>query len=625
MHVNSNSGPRLMAIFALMLADSVVAQVPTPVFRDVSVAAMVSTSGGSYTYTYSLTNPRTNTLLVKVVDLDLKSDGRMALATPFPGRTGFQGLDGNNGFVYWGPGDANRTPPGMAFEGFGLTSPAPPTVRKIIVEPYILDYIRAIREDREAHGQEWDPAEQNAIELPFILELKTLGPLAVTVGSFEHWDTYIADVAQAGQLGWISDPTLLAGIQGNLTAARQAAVAQDSNTVQVRLQAVIDAIQASTPAQRTSEGYALVLFNAQALQPTIAKPHEVKLTVTPPSASYRLGETAMVTASLVDVVLGRPIQGTRLNIRVAAGPNEGEVSAEGPTDDQGRFALAYTGRLLGDDDIVACFPGGEEVPPQCLHAGVKWQGGADLAITLWSPPLLKTAPGNEFVVHEETSNIGDFPAPPSVTFYFMWNGQTGALIGQRDVPGLAPGAASRVDDLRFTVPADLPAGLYTLAACADGEDTVAETNEANNCSDSNLLNQIAIIPATPNRPPDCSKAAATPNLLWPPNHKLVPITITGVTDPDGDPVTITITGITQDEPTNGLGDGDTAPDGFGVGTSQAQVRAERSGTGNGRVYAISFRAEDGKGGSCTGVVKVGVPHDKKDTPIDDGQKYDSTK
>ncbi|HKR79276.1 MAG TPA: hypothetical protein VJR69_06205 [Nitrospira sp.] len=38
------------------------------------------------------------------------------------------------------------------------------------------------------------------------------------------------------------------------------------------------------------------------------------------------------------------------------------------------------------------------------------------------------------------------------------------------------------------------------------------------------------------------------------------------------------------------------------------VRAERSNQGNGRVYRISsFRAYDGKGGSCNGAVQVGVP------------------
>ena len=87
-----------------------------------------------------------------------------------------------------------------------------------------------------------------------------------------------------------------------------------------------------------------------------------------------------------------------------------------------------------------------------------------------------------------------------------------------------------------------------------------------------------------------------------------------------------ITGITQDEPVNGLGDGDTAPDGYGIGTIQAQVRAERSGTGNGRVYAISFTADDGNGGSCSGKVRVSVPHDqgKGSVPVDDGQNYNST-
>jgi hypothetical protein len=99
-----------------------------------------------------------------------------------------------------------------------------------------------------------------------------------------------------------------------------------------------------------------------------------------------------------------------------------------------------------------------------------------------------------------------------------------------------------------------------------------------------------------------------------------------VTDFDGDPVTITITGITQDEPTNGLGDGDESPDGGGVGTSTASIRAERTGTGNGRIYTIHFTALDGNGGACDGSVVVGVRHDqwKKGDAADDGQIYDST-
>jgi hypothetical protein len=124
--------------------------------------------------------------------------------------------------------------------------------------------------------------------------------------------------------------------------------------------------------------------------------------------------------------------------------------------------------------------------------------------------------------------------------------------------------------------------------------------------------------------PDCSSAAPSSATLWPPNHKFHSVSVNGVTDADGDAVTITIDGITQDEPVNGKGDGNTSPDGAGVGTDTAEVRAERSGKGDGRVYEISFTADDGNGGTCEGSVNVGVPHDKKDTPTDSGQDYDST-
>lgn len=111
-----------------------------------------------------------------------------------------------------------------------------------------------------------------------------------------------------------------------------------------------------------------------------------------------------------------------------------------------------------------------------------------------------------------------------------------------------------------------------------------------------------------NSPPDCSGALAQMIRTWPPNHQLEPVTITGVTDPDGDPVTITVTGISQDEPVNGAGDGDTCPDATIVGGA-ARVRVERSGNGNGRVYTIAFTAADGFGGMCSGSVDVCVPHD----------------
>jgi len=138
--------------------------------------------------------------------------------------------------------------------------------------------------------------------------------------------------------------------------------------------------------------------------------------------------------------------------------------------------------------------------------------------------------------------------------------------------------------------------------------------------------EVSIFVQNVNDPPACERAQAQPRVLWPPDHKLVPVTVTGVSDPEGNRVHFTITGVTQDEPVNGLGDGDTAPDAVLRGAT-ALLRAERSGTGNGRVYRIEFRATDDVGGTCTGSVNVQVPRSLKPgvLVLDDGQLYDSTR
>jgi len=127
-----------------------------------------------------------------------------------------------------------------------------------------------------------------------------------------------------------------------------------------------------------------------------------------------------------------------------------------------------------------------------------------------------------------------------------------------------------------------------------------------------------------NDPPLCDTAEPTEGFLWPPNHKFAPVGIVGVSDPDDDEVTITVTGVTQDEPVNGLGVGNFGPDAV-LQAGEALLRRERSGLGNGRVYSVGFVADDGKGASCTGVVSVCVPHDRRRPVgcVDDGQAYDS--
>jgi hypothetical protein len=141
--------------------------------------------------------------------------------------------------------------------------------------------------------------------------------------------------------------------------------------------------------------------------------------------------------------------------------------------------------------------------------------------------------------------------------------------------------------------------------------------------------EVAVNVLNANDPPRCDLAAASPAQLWPPNHKLVRVDIVGVTDPDSrDAVSITVTGVTQDEPVTGLGDGDTTPDAVMQG-NHVLLRAERAGMDDGRVYHVHFIATDHAvtGGSCTGMVMVGVPYSLKSgaSPHDGGQVYDSTR
>jgi hypothetical protein len=103
----------------------------------------------------------------------------------------------------------------------------------------------------------------------------------------------------------------------------------------------------------------------------------------------------------------------------------------------------------------------------------------------------------------------------------------------------------------------------------------------------------------------------------------MPLQIQGLSDVDGNAVTVQATAVRQDEPLNAAADGNTSTDATLV---PLQVRSESSGQGDGRVYHITFRGMDGQGGTCTGVVRVCVPHDQS-PPVtcgDGGPLFDST-
>lgn len=108
-------------------------------------------------------------------------------------------------------------------------------------------------------------------------------------------------------------------------------------------------------------------------------------------------------------------------------------------------------------------------------------------------------------------------------------------------------------------------------------------------------------------PPVISSLTASPTTLWPPNHQMVAVTLTPVATDNVGVTSLKIVSVTSNEPDNGLGDGDTPNDIQVTGNLTLNLRAERSGTGNGRIYTITVEARDAAGNATTRSVTVTVP------------------
>ena len=104
-------------------------------------------------------------------------------------------------------------------------------------------------------------------------------------------------------------------------------------------------------------------------------------------------------------------------------------------------------------------------------------------------------------------------------------------------------------------------------------------------------------------------------ILWPPNHEMIDISIQTNVQDNSNSFTISAI-VASNELIEGLGDGDLSPDWTepvidnSTGNITFQLRAERSGTGNGRIYKVSITATDESANSSVAEVDVIVPHNR---------------
>jgi hypothetical protein len=109
-------------------------------------------------------------------------------------------------------------------------------------------------------------------------------------------------------------------------------------------------------------------------------------------------------------------------------------------------------------------------------------------------------------------------------------------------------------------------------------------------------------------PPVIQSASATPNVLWPPNHNYVNVTLKAVVQDICGPTSWKIISVESNQAVNAKGSGNTSPDWQITGNHTVKLRAERSGNSGDRVYSITLQAKDESGNLSTPkVVTVTVP------------------
>lgn len=99
--------------------------------------------------------------------------------------------------------------------------------------------------------------------------------------------------------------------------------------------------------------------------------------------------------------------------------------------------------------------------------------------------------------------------------------------------------------------------------------------------------------------PTVQNLSATPANLWPPSHKMVEVTVAydAVDNCDGAALVSCTLTASSNEPADGTGDGDKAPDSEIVDAHHVRLRAERAGPGSGRTYTVEAVCTDASGNS----------------------------
>lgn len=197
-----------------------------------------------------------------------------------------------------------------------------------------------------------------------------------------------------------------------------------------------------------------------------------------------------------------------------------------------------------------------------------------------------------------TAQVGDLDGDALAVTWTV----DGAPVQTNNVPAGAPPTSTPVSFMAF-----LALGQHqVVVSVSDGK------APAVSCSSTQT-----VVDTTP---PVILSATATPNVLWPPNHKMVQVSLSVVATDICSSVSCRIKNVTANEPIEKPGKGHKSPAWTLTGPLTVQLRAERLGHGSGRTYTITVECTDSSGNASTSNVIVRVPHDQSDHSAKPGKQ-----
>ncbi len=309
-------------------------------------------------------------------------------------------------------------------------------------------------------------------------------------------------------------------------------------------------------------------------------------TFTPPTGTITFGAgspTAILTIDPTADATAEPDETVDITLAPGLGYNVASPSSA-------------TGTILNDDTVVSV-----AVSPLSTA-----EGGANLVYTF----TRTGSTGGALTVNFSVGGTAAFPAdysqtgaatftPPTATVTFGAGNSTATVT----VTPLTDCVVEGNETVDFTV---TPGTGYGVGSPSSASGTIVNT-------------------------PDTTAPVITliPNVnmtLWPPNHQYETVEVgdfvSGATDNCDGPVDVYILKIHSDEPEDGAADGSTLNDiVIANDCESAQLRSERSGSGNGRVYTITFKAVDSAGNFSTATAKVTVRLNPNTPAVDGGAVY----